>query len=103
MQLGGAPRPCCTRLIEFSFKRFNNGPLTYSYDEPDFDKENGGKPGESSNLSKEDQDKIMEDYMRNPDNWAADPNNNNNSSGRQTFQRAATFCDGTNKIERFGS
>ena len=100
MQLGGPGPECCKRIITFSFKKFYNGPLTYSYDEPEFDKENLGLPGESGNLSKDDQGKIMEDFMRNPDNWSGDPNNNNNQ--RQTFRRWATFC-GSNQIKHFGT
>lgn len=97
MQLGGPPRPCCARLITFSFKKMWDGIFTVSFDSPEFSKQDGGKPGESSNLSSEDQNKIMKDFVDNPDSWTPDPNGEPN-----TFKRFATFCDGTNNIERFG-
>jgi hypothetical protein len=101
MQAGGPPRPCCSRLITFSFTRFNNGILTYSFDDAEYDKQNGGKDGETSNISSEDQEKMRKDFYNNPDSWIEDPNDR--SQRRQTFKRLATFCDGTNKIERFGN
>jgi hypothetical protein len=42
---------------------------------------------------------MRQDFIDNPDQWTEKPGNPN----RQTFQRMATFCNGSGKIEHFGS
>ena len=103
MQLGGPPENCCSRLITFSFKSLKEGPLNYYFDEAEHSRDNGNpnkpKPGDGEPLSEEDQYKIRRDFIDNPDMWREKTPSNPN---RQTFQRLATFCDGTGEIDRFG-
>ena len=97
MQLGGPPGNCCARLVTFSFKKMWDGIFTVSFEDPEFDRENGNKPGDGKPLSQADQQKIMKDFVDNPDNWTPDPNGDPN-----TFKRFATFCDGSGEIDHFG-
>jgi hypothetical protein len=103
MQAGGPPDGCCRRLLTLSFKQLNEGPLNYYFDDPEHSRDNGDpndpKPGDGEPLSQEDQAKMRQDFIDNPDQWTEKPGNPN----RQTFQRMATFCNGSGKIEHFGS
>lgn len=105
MQLGGPPGPpdnCCARLITLSFTDLTSSILNWYMNGAEYSRDNGDpgnpKPGDGEPLSDEDKQRMVENFIENPDEWVEKPGNPN----KKTFQRLATFCNGTGEIEYFG-